>query len=243
MVGSYHPFTLLLRKASQIFEDLGFEIVEGNEVTNEWYNFDSLRIPKWHPARDVQDTFYTKDGKVLRTHTSAMQVKSMETRKPPVRIIVPGRCFRNEATDASHEANFYQLEGFAIDKNIQMKHLIGTLKDFTQRLFGEHVECRFSPAYFPFVEPGMEMAISYSKGKDKKWLEILGAGMIHPEVLKNMKVDPENYSGFAFGMGLDRLAKLIFKLDDIRLNFRGDLRFLKQFSGQKPDPACGRKKS
>jgi len=227
MEGSYHPLTLILRKVVKFFDKFGFEIVEGDEITSVWYNFDSLRVPEWHPARDVQDTFYTVNGDVLRTHTSAMQVKAMEIRRPPVRIIVPGRCFRNEATDATHEANFYQLEGFAIDKNIQMKHLVGILEGFVEELFGADIKCRFSPAYFPFVEPGLELSIK--RQNENKWLEILGAGMIHREVLKNMKVDPDIYQGFAFGAGIDRIAALMWNLNDIRLSYKGDLRFLKQF--------------
>ncbi len=226
MNGSLHPITILIRQAVVVFEKMGFEVLEGPEIETEWYNFDSLRVPEWHPARDEQDTFYLEDGRLLRTHTSAMQVRAMERRKPPVRIVVPGRVFRNEATDASHEANFYQLEGFAIDENIQMRHLLGVLSCFVEEIFGK-VEYRFAPAYFPFVEPGLEMSIRL--GKDGKWLEVLGAGMIHPEVLKNMGVDPGRFQGFAFGMGVDRLAMLKSGFTDVRLSYRGDLRFLKQF--------------
>ncbi|MDD3773948.1 MAG: phenylalanine--tRNA ligase subunit alpha [Patescibacteria group bacterium] len=227
MNGSIHPLTIFERKAVNFFDSLGFEVVEGEEITTTWYNFDSLRMPKWHPARDAQDTFYTTDGKVLRTHTSAMQVKAMENRKPPVRIIVPGRVFRNEATDASHEANLYQLEGFVVDKNIQMTHLVGTLKSFVKEIYGEKTQVKFVPSYFPFVEPGIEMLIKFPGNGN--WLEMLGAGMVHPEVLKNMGVDPKFYSGFAFGMGMDRFTMLASEIPDIRLIYKGDLRFLKQF--------------
>jgi phenylalanyl-tRNA synthetase alpha chain len=226
MNGSIHPLTIFLRQAEKYFASLGFEVVEGPEITDEWYNFDSLRMPKWHPARDAQDTFYTSDGRVLRAQTSAMQVKAMETRKPPVQIIIPGRVFRNETTDATHEAIFYQLEGFVIDKNIKMTHLVGTLANLVKDIFGE-VETKFVPAYFPFVEPGIEMWMKFSGSN--KWLEMLGAGMIHPEVLKNMGVDSKVYSGFAFGMGMDRFTMLAAEFNDIRLSYGGDLRFLKQF--------------
>jgi len=237
MVGSIHPLTIFQRKAEKFFSDMGFLVVEGEEITSIHYNFDSLRIPAWHPARDAQDTFYTKDGKVLRTHTSAMQVSSMEDRKPPVRIIIPGRVFRNEATDASHEANFYQLEGFAIDKNITMTNLVGTLDKFVKQIFGKDVETRYAPAYFPFVEPGLEMSIKFPK--INKWLEMLGAGMIHVEVLKNMGVDPRIYQGFAFGMGADRFSMIANQFSDIRLSYQGDLRFLKQFTLLNNPPAGG----
>ncbi|MCD6195146.1 phenylalanine--tRNA ligase subunit alpha [bacterium] len=231
MSGSLHPLTIFLRQAIAVFRDMGFEVLEGPEIESEWYNFDSLRVPEWHPARDVQDTFYLEDGRLLRTHTSAMQVRAMEKRKPPVRIIVPGRVFRNEATDASHEANFYQLEGFAIDSHIQMRHLFGVLEKFVREIFGSKTKYRFVPAYFPFVEPGTEMLIQL--GKQKKWLEVLGAGMIHPEVLKNMGVDPNKFQGFAFGMGVDRLAMILAGFNDVRLSYQGDLRFLKQFKFKK----------
>jgi len=229
MSGSIHPLTIFERKAQNYFANLGFEVVEGNEITTEWYNFDSLRVPKWHPARDAQDTFYTTDNKVLRTHTSAMQVKAMENRQPPVRVIIPGRIFRNEATDATHEANFYQLEGFAIDKGIKMTHLVGILTGLVKEIFGD-VEVKFVPAYFPFVEPGIEMLMKFKD--DTSWLEMLGAGMIHPEVLKNMGVDANTYSGFAFGMGVDRFSMLAADFSDIRLSYSGDLRFLKQFKSK-----------
>jgi phenylalanyl-tRNA synthetase alpha chain len=227
MKGSIHPLTIFERNAINFFAALGFEVVEGDEITSVWYNFDSVRMPKWHSARDAQDTFYTEDGKVLRTHTSAMQVKAMETRTPPVRILIPGRCFRNEATDATHEANFYQLEGFVVDKDIKMTHLIGTLTNFVKKIYGQNVEVKFVPAYFPFVEPGVEMLMKFAG--TNKWLEMLGAGMIHPEVLKNMGVDSKIYSGFAFGMGVDRFAMLASEFNDIRLSYQGNLIFLKQF--------------
>jgi len=225
MRGHLHPLTQFIRKTVKVFEKLGFEIVEGPEIETEWYNFDSLRMFADHPARDVQDTFWLKDGRLLRTHTTSLQVRTMEKRKPPVRILVPGRCFRHEATDASHETNFYQVDGFAIERSIRMSDLIGTLDYFVKEIFGKDIKIRIRPSYFPFVEPGMEMDIGLKRG----WEEILGAGMIHPDVLKNMGLDPKKWSGFAFGIGLDRLMMLYFGVLDIRLSYSGDLKFLKQF--------------
>lgn len=223
-IGHLHPLTLTLRKVVSLFEELGFEAVEGPEIETEWYNFGFLRIPKLHPARDLQDTFWLDQEKLLRTHTSSMQGRVMEKRTPPVRIIVPGKVYRNEATDASHEAVFWHLEGFAIDKEISISHLIGTLKWFIKELLG-NIPVRFYPQYYPFVEPGMDVAIFF-KGK---WLEILGSGMIHPEVLKNMGIDPKRWQGFAFGLGIDRLAMLNYQIPDIRFSYQNDMRFLKQF--------------
>jgi phenylalanyl-tRNA synthetase alpha chain len=222
-----HPIRQFLQKSVKIFNDLGFEVVEGPDVETEWYNFDSLRMFSDHPARDIQDTFWLTDGRVLRTQTSSMQVREMEKRKPPVRIIVPGRVYRHEATDASHETNFYQLEGFAIDKNINFAQLIGTLKHFMTEIYGKDIKIRVRPGYFPFTEPSLEMDIAWKDSK--KWEEVLGAGMIHQEVLKNMGVDPKKYQGFAFGLGIDRLMMLNYNIKDIRLSYSGDLRFLKQF--------------
>ncbi len=215
-----------MREAVTAFAKQGFEVVEGPEKTSEWYNFDSLNVPEDHPSRDVQDTFWLKDRQVLQTHTSSMQIRSMETRKPPVRIIVPGRCFRNERTDASHETTFYQLEGFLLDKDIAMGHLIATLRAFFKEVFEKNAEIRLRPHFYPFVEPGMDIDVKLQG----EWKEVLGSGMIHPQVIRNMKLDPNKYSGFAFGMGIDRLMMLKFGVDDIRLSYSGDFRFLKQFS-------------
>jgi len=223
--GRLHPINIFLRKSIIFFQKYGFEIVEGPEIDTEYYNFDALNIPRYHPARDMQDTFWLKDGRLLRTHTSTMQVRSMQNRKPPVRIIVPGKCFRHEATDASHETNFYQLEGFAIDSNLKISHLTSILNKFMKELFCLEVSTRFRPGYFAFVVPGIEMDIKL----ENEWQEILGAGMIHPNVLKNMKISPKKYTGFAFGMGMDRLMMLYYGINDIRLSYSGDLRFLKQF--------------
>lgn len=223
--GHLHPLSQTLARAIKIMGEMGFEVVEGPEITSEWNNFDSVLVNADHPARDTQDTFWTLDGRVLRTHTSAMQVPAMLERQPPARIVVPGRIYRNEATDATHEATFYQLEGFAIDKNITMGQLIWTLQTFLKKMLREDIATKFYPHHFSYVEPGMEVMIKW-RGK---WLELLGSGMIHPDVIKNMKLDPAIWQGFAFGVGIDRLMMLERGIDDIRLTYSGDLRFLKQF--------------
>ncbi|MFA6963680.1 MAG: phenylalanine--tRNA ligase subunit alpha [Patescibacteria group bacterium] len=223
--GSLHPITQLLREAISNFRDLGFDVYQGPEVETEWYNFDALNMASDHPARDMQDTFWLTNGKLLRTHTSNGQVRYAETRKPPIKAVFPGQVYRNEATDFKHETSIYQLEGLCIDKNINVGHLFGTLEQFFKKMYGEETEIRFRPSFFPFVEPGFEVEAKY-KGK---WIELLGAGMVHPKVLKNMKIDPKVYSGFAFGMGIDRLVMLKYGIEDIRNLRSGDLRFLKQF--------------
>lgn len=223
--GNLHPVSEFIRNVVGIFEDLGFDLYEGPEAETEWYNFDSLNVPADHPARDVQDTFWLKDGRVLRTQTSNAQVRYSETRKPPIRMIVPGKCFRNEATDAKHETTFTQIEGLYIDKDVKVGHLFWTIKKFIKELYGDNVEVRFRPHHYPFVEPGMDVDIKFQG----KWLEVLGSGMVHPKVLRNMKIDPDKYSGFAFGLGIDRMVMTKFKIEDIRHFYSGDLRFLKQF--------------
>ena len=223
--GNLHPITQLLRSAIANFRELGFDVYQGPEVETEWYNFDALNMAADHPARDMQDTFWLTNGKLLRTHTSNGQVRYAETRKPPIRAVFPGQVYRNEATDFKHETSIYQLEGLYIDKGINVGHLFGTLEQFFKKMYGDETEIRFSPSYFPFVEPGFEVAAKF-KGK---WIELLGAGMVHPKVLKNMKIDPKIYSGFAFGMGIDRLVMLKYGIEDIRNLRSGDLRFLKQF--------------
>lgn len=236
-LGHLHPLTQFQQKVEDIFISMGFEIVEGPEVETEKYNFDLLNFPKDHPARDAWDTFYLEKGLVLRTHTSSMQLRAMETRKPPVRLIIPGRVYRHEATDASHEAMFYHYEGLVIDRCISVANLLGTLKSFFQAIFGPQVKIYPSGSFFPFTEPSLEISMScllcQGKGcpvcKQSGWLEMLGAGMVHPKVLENMKIDPEIYSGFAFGGGLDRLMMLYYGINDIRLLYKGDLRFLEQF--------------
>lgn len=223
--GHIHPTTQLIARICDCLGKIGFEAVTGPEVTSEKLNFDVLRIPKDHPSRDVQDTFWTKDGRVLRTHTSAMQIPVMENRKPPARIIIPGRVYRNEATDATHEATLYQVEVFAIDKNITMTNLVWTIQYLLKELFGDSIETKFYPHHYPFVEPGMDVLIKW-KGK---WLEVLGSGMIHPQVLENMGVNSGEWSGFAFGLGADRFMMLQRALGDIRISYSSDLRFNYQF--------------
>ncbi len=240
--GHIHPISSLIREANKIFFEMGFTFAEGPLIESEWYNFDALNVPKDHPARDMQDTFFLKDEKetVLRTHTSPVQVRYMEAQikrgiAPPYRVIVPGSAFRNEATDMTHEAEFFQLEGLAVGSDISLAHLKGTLERFYRELFkGAQVETRFRPSYFPFVEPGVEvdMRLVGEKAPEKlrdHWIEMMGAGMVHPSVLQNAGVDADTYQGFAFGMGLDRLAMLRWGIDDVRLMHSADLRFINQF--------------
>src|SRR3990167_1544941 len=234
--GHIHPISQIIRDMVRIFGDMGFSYREGPECESEYYNFDALNVPKDHPSRDMQDIFFIKDkpGFVLRTHTSPVQIRSMEKYGAPLRIIAPGKVFRNEATDATHEAQFYQLEGLMVDKGVSMAHLKGTLQRFFEEFFKGSVEIRFRPSFFPFVEPGVEvdMRVTSADAPEKlrgRWIEIMGAGMVHPNVLRAGKIDPETYSGFAFGMGIDRLAMLYFGVDDIRHFYSGDLRFVNQF--------------
>jgi phenylalanyl-tRNA synthetase alpha chain len=223
--GNLHPLSQFLREAISVFESLGFDVYEGPEVETSWYNFDSLNFPPEHPAREMQDTFWLKDKRLLRTHTSNGQVRYGESHKPPIKAVFPGQVFRNEATDAKHETTFVQLEGLYIDKGVKVGHLISTLESFFRKIYGDSTKIRLKPSFFPFVEPGFEVDVKHNG----KWFELLGAGMVHPNVIKNMKLDPEVYSGFAFGMGIDRLVILKYGIDDIRLFRSGDLRFLKQF--------------
>lgn len=225
--GHLHPITQTIRDIRNIFEEMGFNIALGPEIETEFYNFDALNVPADHPARDMQDTFWIKgkDRKVLRTHTSPVQVRYMETNEPPIRIIVPGKVFRNEATDATHEAQFFQIEGLYIDKNVSMAQLKGVLETFFKKFFGSDVELRFRPSFFPFVEPGVEVDIHY-KGK---WLEVMGAGLVHPNVLTASGLDPAVWQGFAFGGGIDRLAIIRHKITDIRSLYNSDLRVVNQF--------------
>ena len=236
-LGHLHPLTRFQRRIEDIFLSMGFEILDGVEVETSKYNFDLLNIPKDHPVRDVWDTFYVEKNLLLRTHTSPMQLRAMESRKPPVRLLIPGRAFRHEATDASHETTFYQYEGLVIDKCISAANLLDTLQLFFQTLFGREVKIKARSSFFPFTEPSLEIAMSClicggsgcSVCKKTGWLEMLGAGLVHPQVLKNMKVDPDEYSGFAFGGGIERLMMLYHGINDIRLSYNGDLRFLEQF--------------
>jgi phenylalanyl-tRNA synthetase alpha chain len=241
-LGRLHPTTQTLREICAVFVSMGFQIVEGPEVEWDYYNFEALNIPEDHPARDMWDTLWldSRSGdrsRLLRTHTSPMQIRLMETVRPPIRALMPGRVFRYEATDATHESMFYQVEGLAVDQGITMSDLKGTLFEFARRLFGEGRKARFRCDYFPFVEPGVEMAIDcfICQGAGCRlcgntgWIEILGAGMVHPEVLRRVNYDPEIYTGFAFGMGVERIPMLRYGIDDIRLFYGNDLRFLKQF--------------
>jgi len=228
--GGLHPTTIILREITEFFQSLGYQVVEGPEVELDRYNFDMLNIPADHPARDMWDTLYVSPPDVLlRTHTSPMQARVMEATEPPVRVVVPGRCYRKEAQDATHEWMFYQVEGLAVDEGITMADLKGTLFAFARHIFGHQVKVRFRCDYFPFVEPGVDMGVSvpYIKGGD--WLEILGAGMVHPRVLRMAGYDPEKYSGFAFGMGPERIAMLKYAITDIRQFYGNDPRFLEQF--------------
>lgn len=226
--GSLHPLTLIMNKAVTIFKEMGFAVEQGPELEDEWHNFDALNVPKDHPARDMQDTFLIKNkpGMVLRTHTSSSQIRYMENLvkkgdNPPFAIIVPGKVFRNEATDANHEMQFYQVEGLVVGKDISVANMKGVLLEFFKRFFeGEEVDIRMRPSFFPFVEPGFEIDLK----RGEKWIELLGAGMVHPNVLKNCGIDGEEYQGFAFGIGLDRLMKMKLKLNDIRVSYQGDLR-------------------
>ena len=236
-VGHLHPLTLVKRKIEEIFQGMGFSVIEGPEVENEWYNFDALNIPKDHPARDLWDTFYLKNGLLLRTHTSPVQIRYMEKHQPPFRIIVPGRIFRHEATDASHEINFYQVEGLMVGKDISAANFKAIIEEFLSRFFGKKVKARLRPSFFPFTEPSFEVdmtcLVCNEKGcsvcSKRCWIEIMGAGMVHPNVLKAGGINPKNWQGFAFGIGMDRLAMMKYKVDDIRLFYSNDLRFLKQF--------------
>lgn len=235
--GSKHPLTLVLDEVKEIFTGMGFSIVEGPEVELDHYNFEAMNIPKNHPARDVQDTFYISDDVLLRTHTSPMQARYMEKHKPPMRIIVPGRVYRSDTPDASHSPVFTQIEGLVVDEGVTMGDLKGTLDVFAKRLFGEETKTKFRPHHFNFTEPSAEMDVSCTVCKGKGcsvckgtgWVEILGCGMVHVKVLEFCGVDSKKYSGFAFGVGLERIAMMKYGIDDIRLFYEDDIRFLNQF--------------
>lgn len=237
--GHLHPITQIRQRAEDIFERMGFEIVLPRKVDSDFHVFEALNIPAGHPARDLWDTFWTEDGYIPITHTSAMQHRIISSHEPPIRAIVPGRCFRHEATDATHEHTFYQIEGVYVDKNITLADLIGTLKTFLSSFYQREVNLKIQPSYFPFVEPGLEIMIDcvICKGQDgycstcrgKRWIELVPAGPIHPEVLIKAGMDPEQFSGFAWGLGLDRLAMIEYGIEDLRWFHSGDLRFLQQF--------------
>jgi phenylalanyl-tRNA synthetase alpha chain len=235
-LGRLHPITQIAREICDIFIRMGFQVVEGLEIETDYYNFEALNIPRDHPARDMQDTFYISDNIVLRTHTSPMQVRVMEQQQPPVRIIAPGKTFRRDS-DLTHTPMFHQVEGLLVDKNISFADLKGVLTAFVHEMFGPEVSLRFRPSFFPFTEPSAEVDIQcvICRGAGCRvcsqtgWLEILGSGMVDPEVFGFVNYDPEVYTGFAFGMGIERIAMLKFGIDDLRLFFDNDLRFLKQF--------------
>lgn len=236
-LGRVHPITQTLEEIKTIFIGLGFRVVRGPEIETEYYNFEALNMPQYHPARDEQDSFYLEDGHLLRTQTSPVQIRIMEKTLPPIRIIAPGRCYRRDAIDASHFPVFHQVEGLAVDGDITFSDLKGSLSSFVSQMFGKETKLRFRPSFFPFTEPSAEVDIGciICKGSGcsvcsgKGWLEILGAGMVDPEVFKKVNYDPEKYQGFAFGMGVERICMLKYGIDDIRLFFQNDLRFLRQF--------------
>ena len=237
LVGKKHPLSIVLDEVKDIFMGMGFSIAEGPEIELDHYNFEALNIPKDHPARDTQDTFYISDNIVLRTQTSGMQVRYMEKNKPPIRMIAPGRVFRNDTVDATHSPLFHQIEGLVVDKDIQMSDLKGILEMFAKKLYGKNTVVRFRPHHFPFTEPSAEMDIQcfqcHGKGcrlcKNEGWIEILGCGMVHPKVLETCGIDPNVYSGYAFGVGLERIVMGRYKIDDIRMFYENDVRFLHQF--------------
>jgi len=236
-VGTLHPLTQIKRRIEEIFQAMGFTVVEGPEMENEWYNFDALNIPKDHPARDLWDTFYLDNGQLLRTHTSPVQIRYMEKNQPPLRIIAPGRTFRHEATDASHEFNLSQVEGLMVDKEVSAANFKAIIEEFLGRFLEKEVRIRMRPSFFPFTEPSFEvdMSCTVCGGKGCSvcgktgWLEMMGAGMVNPAVFKAVGLNPKNWQGFAFGMGMERLAMMKYQVNDIRLFYSGDLRFLKQF--------------
>lgn len=225
--GKLHPLTLVTDEIVRIFAAQGFSVALGPELEDEWHNFDALNVPKDHPARDMQDTFWIKDrpGFVLRTQTSGVQIRYMETHQPPIAMIAPGKVFRNEATDATHEAQFHQVEGLVVGENITVGNLKETLLSFFKQLFGDGTEIRLRPSFFPFVEPGFEVDVKVMKNGEEKWLEVCGAGMVHPNVFNSVGYDPAKVTGFAFGMGLDRLMMIKYGIPDVRLGYQGDLRF------------------
>jgi len=248
--GHYHPVTIAIRKINEIFGDLGFDIVDGPEIETEYYNFDALNVPADHPARDMWDTFWLKDNKkesrntksearrLLRTHTSPVQIRFMETHTPPFAIIVPGKTFRYEATDATHEAQFHQLEGLMVGENVTLATMRGVLTHFLSAFFddgsGGEMDIRMRPGYFPFVEPGVEVDMRRPEGQkgssgDNLWIEVMGAGMVHPKVLEGLGIDSRKFQGFAFGVGIDRLIMLKTGIPDVRMLYSGDIRVVNQF--------------
>ena len=236
-IGGLHPINVVLNDMINIFQSMGFDVVDGPEVETDYYNFEALNIPADHPARDMQDTFYLGENILLRTQTSAAQIRTMKDRQPPIRIVCPGRVFRADEVDATHSPAFHQMEGLVVDKGVTMCDLKGVLEQFAHEIYGPETKVKFRPSFFPFTEPSVEVDVTCSecggKGcrvcKGSGWIEILGAGMVHPNVLRACGIDPEVYSGFAFGNGLDRLTTTRYKISDIRLLFENDKRFLDQF--------------
>jgi phenylalanyl-tRNA synthetase alpha chain len=236
-VGSLHPLLQVMDEIKQIFIGMGFRVEEGAEIETDYYNFEALNIPAYHPSRDMHDTFYLGGNLLLRTHTSPVQIHTMETQKPPIRMIAPGRCFRKDAPDATHSPIFHQVEGLVVDRGVSFADLKGVVQAFAQKLLGKEVQVRFRPSFFPFTEPSAEYDFSCifcgGKGcrvcKQTGWLEISGAGMVDPAVFEFVNIDPEVYSGYAFGMGVERIAMLLLGVHDIRIFFENDVRFLEQF--------------
>ncbi|HEX8072648.1 MAG TPA: phenylalanine--tRNA ligase subunit alpha [Pyrinomonadaceae bacterium] len=235
--GHVHPINLVRRRLEDIFVAMGYTVEDGPEIETDFYNFEALNIPAAHPARSVQDTFYTTDGFALRSQTSTVQIHAMQRREPPLRVIAPGKVFRRDTADATHNPMFFQLEGLLVDRGISMAHLKGTVTEFVRRMFGPQTVTRFRPSYFPFTEPSAEFDFSCFKCggtgcplcKQSGWIELGGSGMVHPNVLRAVGIDPDEFSGFAFGFGIDRMCILLYNLDDIRLLFENDVRFLEQF--------------
>ena len=236
-VGSEHPITLVMNELIECFTGMGFDVMEGPEVELDHYNFELMNLPKNHPARDAQDTFYMDENIVLRTHTSPMQARAMLTRKPPIRIICPGRVYRSDEVDATHSPVFHQMEGLVVDEHVRMSDLRGTLEAFAKKLYGPDITTRFRPSFFPFTEPSAEVDLTcvscHGKGcricKGTGWIEVLGAGVVNPHVLEMSNIDPEKYSGFAFGMGIERIAMIKYGIPDMRILFENDVRFLRRF--------------
>src|SRR5438876_3494025 len=237
-IGSLHPLHQMQERAIQIFRRMGFAVAEGPDVETEWYCFDALNTPPDHPARNEKDTFYLADGRLLRTHTSTVQIRAMESALPPLRVIAPGACYRRDEIDATHSAQFHQIEGLYVDENVSVADLKGELEFFLRELFGSETEVQFRPHYFPFTEPSLEVYVrSKALKRGEQWIEVAGCGMVHPAVFEavnkargNKAYDPEKWSGYAFGLGMDRLAMILFDIPDIRLFAQNDLRFLRQFA-------------
>src|SRR5215472_11645775 len=237
-IGSLHPLHQMHERGIQIFRRMGFAVAEGPDIETEWYCFDALNTPPDHPARNEQDTFYLRDGRLLRTHTSTVQIRTMESAPPPIRVIAPGAAYRRDEPDATHSPQFHQIEGLYVDKNVSVADLKGELEFFMRELFGSETEVQFRPHYFPFTEPSLEVYVrSKTLKRGEQWIEVAGCGIVHPAVFEAVNkargdnaYDPEKWSGYAFGLGMDRLAMILFQIPDIRLFSQNDLRFLKQFA-------------